>query len=68
MPIGRLVSLVLVDDQAELLGELAPFRVHRPWWRTQGWDPIHTRIKGRRNERSCVDLDTPGASDLPTGT
>jgi hypothetical protein len=30
--IGRIVSLVLVDDQAELLGELAPFRVESPWW------------------------------------
>jgi hypothetical protein len=32
MSIGRIVSLVLVDDQAELLGELAPFRVESPWW------------------------------------
>ena len=61
MPIGRLVSLVLVDDQAEVLGELAPFRVHRPWWRTQGWDPIHTPGSRAGGMSAAASTSTPQA-------
>src|SRR5713101_3357443 len=38
-PPGRLVKLVLVTPEGELLGSLAPFPVATPWWQN-AWDVV----------------------------
>ncbi len=38
-PPGRLVKLVLVTSEGELLGSLAPFPVATPWWQN-AWDVV----------------------------
>ncbi|MEM9563371.1 MAG: aminoglycoside phosphotransferase family protein [Actinomycetota bacterium] len=50
---GRIVTLVLVDEEGEPLGSTEPFPVAEPWWPETG--PIHDAVAERFGDRLRID-------------